>query len=185
MVGNGNLSKIHINNDGEPGKCKAEKGRCPFGEHFSSAEDARAAAEELYFEFSQGYEPNPEDGPDARRLYEHMIMDMDYYNNRVQAGKVAKLLDQSEDFLDEDYFKLETPDPHTASISWDEEDWGQSMRIDFTTKGSVVWASFSVDGEELSGAGDRAEPANGKELSVWMKEYTRYTIEHLDDIVPE
>lgn len=43
------MSKFHINSQGEPGKCSAEKGGCPFGsesEHHASPEAARSAYEE-------------------------------------------------------------------------------------------------------------------------------------------
>lgn len=42
------MSKFHINGAGNPGKCTAENGNCPFGgenEHYATAEDARAAYE--------------------------------------------------------------------------------------------------------------------------------------------
>jgi len=43
------MAKYHINSKGEPGKCSAKSGNCPFGsaeEHYSSAEDAQAAYEQ-------------------------------------------------------------------------------------------------------------------------------------------
>lgn len=42
------MAKFHINGKGEPGKCSAAQGNCPFGsdeEHFTSAEAARDAYE--------------------------------------------------------------------------------------------------------------------------------------------
>lgn len=42
------MSKFHVNDSGEPGKCSAEKGGCPFGgdaQHYASPEDARTAFE--------------------------------------------------------------------------------------------------------------------------------------------
>lgn len=43
------MAKYHVNNEGNPGPCGAEKGNCPFGgeeEHYSSFEDARMAYEQ-------------------------------------------------------------------------------------------------------------------------------------------
>ncbi len=40
--------KFHVNSNGEAGRCSATKGKCPFGgedQHFSSADEARAAFE--------------------------------------------------------------------------------------------------------------------------------------------
>lgn len=51
------MSKFHVNDSGEPGKCSAQKGGCPFGEdaqHYGSPEDARAA-----FEFSMASKQIP------------------------------------------------------------------------------------------------------------------------------
>lgn len=54
------MAKYHINGKGEPGKCSAEKGNCPFGsddEHYTSAAAARTAYEKRqansYEEFSK------------------------------------------------------------------------------------------------------------------------------------
>lgn len=50
------MSKYHVNSNGEAGKCRAQKGNCPFGgetEHYDSIEKAQAAAEkQLEQEFS-------------------------------------------------------------------------------------------------------------------------------------
>lgn len=43
------MSKFHINENGDPGKCSAKKGNCPFGgpnDHFDSKEAARTAYEQ-------------------------------------------------------------------------------------------------------------------------------------------
>lgn len=43
------MSKFHVNSNGEPGKCTATKGNCPFGdinEHFDSIDEARNFYEE-------------------------------------------------------------------------------------------------------------------------------------------
>lgn len=42
------MSKYHVNENGEAGKCRAQSGNCPFGgasEHFDTVQDAQAAAE--------------------------------------------------------------------------------------------------------------------------------------------
>jgi hypothetical protein len=42
------MAKYHINGRGEPGKCSAQKGGCPFGgegQHYSTSDDARKAYE--------------------------------------------------------------------------------------------------------------------------------------------
>ena len=42
------MSKYHLNWKGEPGKCSAKEGNCPFGgadDHFDSPETARQAFE--------------------------------------------------------------------------------------------------------------------------------------------
>ena len=36
---------IHIKPDGTPDKCNAKKGRCPYGEHFSTMEEAQEYAD--------------------------------------------------------------------------------------------------------------------------------------------
>lgn len=46
------MSQFHIKDDGNPGRCKAAAGNCPFGEsapHFDSSEDARK-----FYESSRG-----------------------------------------------------------------------------------------------------------------------------------
>lgn len=52
-------SKYHINNDGEPAKCKAKPGNCPFGDDRSHFDSFEAAEEESIkrFEKKYGYLP--------------------------------------------------------------------------------------------------------------------------------
>lgn len=50
--------KWHVNGEGKPGKCSAEKGPCPFGAdapHFGTKREAEAAAEELIARESSGF----------------------------------------------------------------------------------------------------------------------------------
>lgn len=42
------MAKYHINGRGEPGRCTAEEGNCPFGDSESDHYDSREAAEEAY-----------------------------------------------------------------------------------------------------------------------------------------
>ena len=51
------MTKYHINGEGNPGLCKAQNGKCPFGgeaNHYSSQENARKA-----FELSMASKANP------------------------------------------------------------------------------------------------------------------------------
>lgn len=51
------MTKYHINGEGNPGLCKAQNGKCPFGgeaNHYSSEENARKA-----FELSMASKANP------------------------------------------------------------------------------------------------------------------------------
>lgn len=51
------MAKYHINGEGNPGLCKAQSGKCPFGgeaNHYSSQENARKA-----FELSMASKDNP------------------------------------------------------------------------------------------------------------------------------
>lgn len=44
------MSKFHINDAGDPGKCSAQPGNCPFGaeaDHYGSRNDARKAYEKI------------------------------------------------------------------------------------------------------------------------------------------
>jgi len=44
------MTKIHLNDKGDPGKCSATIGRCPFGDeaqHYPSMKEARAAFERM------------------------------------------------------------------------------------------------------------------------------------------
>lgn len=42
--------KFHINSKGEPGACSASNGSCPFGEHYSTIEEAQKAYDEAWGE---------------------------------------------------------------------------------------------------------------------------------------
>lgn len=43
------MARYHLKDDGNPGLCRAEEGKCPKGgAHFSSQEEARAAVEQLF-----------------------------------------------------------------------------------------------------------------------------------------
>ena len=47
------MGKFHINREGVPAPCKAEKGRCPFGgsdRHFDSLEEAEGFVQKVYDE---------------------------------------------------------------------------------------------------------------------------------------
>lgn len=75
------MSKIHVNSNGEPGVCKANNGRCPFGseaDHFETPEQAEKAYESAQIAMGnsiggpktaiEGAVARPENLEDARKL---------------------------------------------------------------------------------------------------------------------
>lgn len=82
---------IHINSNGEPGECKAQKGGCPFGApdtHFESTAEASVA-----YEWAQTAMGN---GINSRRIKEDGTYEDDgnyeIYESKEEALKVANII---------------------------------------------------------------------------------------------
>lgn len=89
------MKRFHINNEGEPGECRALKGGCPFGAHFDTPAEARSAYEVAQQTFGANVfrkNASPQQ-PQAKTQAERMLIKADaFVLTGDNTSKVARLM---------------------------------------------------------------------------------------------
>jgi hypothetical protein len=147
------MAKFHVNNSGEPGKCAAEHGRCPFGgdaQHYESSEVARQA-----FELSMAGSQVPEASKKTSKV--------------VRTDAVEAVL--RDEWYSDDYGGLDYKE-----VVFDKEDilrkwtdfYKQNARVSKTTMEGVSEAAHGsmLNEKKVWEAAGRIEPAKSYEKGV-------------------
>lgn len=119
------MAKFHINAKGDASQCRANKGRCPFGdsdEHFDSKEEARKSYEETQDSLARGRTPI---------LREPTLLgssdNWDYSGSRL-----LEATDSSNDDYYEPYYnnptRIDVNQVVSITTGIDEKDWPESLK---------------------------------------------------------
>lgn len=171
------MTKYHINpSSGEPGKCSAVKGKCPFADsedHFDSVDDAREASEELYTAFDRWYTPTLEqDGKFAVDLYDGFVLSVEYDDySRAQAGQVARHI-----ISDVNNYSVTEDSRYNATLNFPKVPGTQDVKVHINTKRNRVHYEVYA-GEKLMWESEIEDVDSG----AAMKQYIEQIVYEVDN----